>query len=87
VDCPATRAAVSAERELLAELAADCHSPVGAFAMMRDGLLILTAELLSEDGALCVRDEIAIEGVDSAALLARRLLDAAPPELRALFGR
>ncbi|WP_293880762.1 hydroxymethylbilane synthase [Sphingomonas sp.] len=87
IDCKSTRAAVCAERDLLAELSADCHSPVGAFAEVRDGILILTAELLTEDGRLYVRDEIAINGPDSAALLARRLLDDAPSELRALFGK
>lgn len=86
IDCKPTRAAVSAERDLLAELDADCHSPVGAYAALRDGVLVLAAELLSGDGALHVAGEIVVEGPDSAALLARRLLDAAPPELRALFG-
>jgi hydroxymethylbilane synthase len=86
VDCKATRAAVCAERDLLAALDADCHSPVGAFAAMRGDVLVLTAELLSENGALHVRGEIVIDGPDAAALLGRQLLDAATPELRALFG-
>ncbi|CAN5204914.1 hydroxymethylbilane synthase [soil metagenome] len=87
IDCKATRAAVMAERDLLAALGADCHSPVGAFATMRGGELVLTAELLSEDGALHVREEIVIDGPEAAVRLATRLLDAAPPELRALFGK
>jgi hydroxymethylbilane synthase len=87
IDCKATRAAVCAERDLLGALDADCHSPVGAYAAMRAGVLILTAELLSEDGALHVRSEIVVDGPDAAALLGRRLLDAATPELRALFGK
>ncbi|MDB5700101.1 MAG: hydroxymethylbilane synthase [Sphingomonadales bacterium] len=87
IDCKATRAAVCAERDLLAALDADCHSPVGAFAAMRGSALFLTAELLSEDGTLHVRDEISMDGPDSPALLAKRLLAAAAPELRALFGK
>ncbi|AYJ86591.1 hydroxymethylbilane synthase [Sphingomonas paeninsulae] len=87
IDCKATRAAVCAERSLLAELDADCHSPVGAYAVMRDGAMILTAELLSGDGALHVKGAIVIDGPDSAAQLAKQLLEAAPPELRVLFGK
>ncbi|MDB5716029.1 MAG: hydroxymethylbilane synthase [Sphingomonadales bacterium] len=87
IDCKATRVAVCAERDLLAALDADCHSPVGAFAVMRGGALVLTAELLSENGTLHVRDEIGIDGPDSPALLAKRLLAAASPELRVLFGK
>jgi hydroxymethylbilane synthase len=86
IDCKATRAAVCAERALLATLDADCHSPVGAYAVLRGEALILTAELLSEDGTLHVRDKIIIDNPDSAESLGRRLLDAATPELRALFG-
>lgn len=87
IDCKATRIAVFAERDLLAELQADCHSPVGAHAMIHDGALLLKAELLSGDGKLHVTGEIIVADQDSAAQLARRLLEAAPPELRALFGK
>jgi hydroxymethylbilane synthase len=87
IDCKATRAAVCAERNLLAELDADCHSPVGAYAVMHDGAMVLTAELLSGDGALHVKGNIVIDHLDSAAQLAKQLLEAAPPELRALFGK
>lgn len=85
IDCKTTRVAVFAERDLLAELEADCHSPVGAYAVIRDGALYLTAELLSGDGALHVRDEIVVADTNSAAQLARQLLNSAPPQLRALF--
>jgi hydroxymethylbilane synthase len=87
IDCKATRVAVLAERDLLAELEADCHSPVGAYASVRDGVLVLKAELLSGDGVLHVEGEIIIEDAGSAARLAHRLLESAPPELRALFGK
>ena len=87
IDCKTTRVAVFAERDLLAELEADCHSPVGAYAMIRDGALILTAELLSGDGTLHVNGKIVVADSNSAALLARQLLKSAPSELRALFGK
>jgi hydroxymethylbilane synthase len=87
IDCKTTRVAVFAERDLLAELEADCHSPVGAYAMIRDGALLLKAELLSGDGMHHVKGEIVVADSDSAAQLARQLLASAPPELRALFGK
>jgi hydroxymethylbilane synthase len=81
-----TRTAVEAERALLAGLNADCHSPVGAHARWQNGALSLTAELLSGDGRDHVRDSILVDSASAPAMLARRLLDRATPELRALFG-
>lgn len=56
---PATRAAVVAERTLLAELEAGCSAPVGALAEVVEGEegeeLWLRAVALSLDGALAVR--------------------------------
>jgi len=86
IDHAPTRAAVMAERTLLAALNADCHSPVGAHARYEDGVLRLSGELLSGNGALHVRDEAVIDGIADAVALARALLDAAPSELRTLFG-
>lgn len=81
-----TRAAVDAERGLLAGLNADCHSPVGAHAFWRGDTLTLTAELLSEDGRFHIRDHVVVERPDAPARLALDLLERAAPELRALFG-
>lgn len=86
IDHKQTRAAVGAERALLAALTADCHSPVGAHARFCRGVLVLTAELLSGDGTLHVRDRLTVDSAADPETLARLLLDAAPPELRALFG-
>ncbi len=80
-----TRAAVEAERAFLAALGADCHSPVGAHARFDAGAMLLTGELLSEDGTLHVRDSITVAQAGDVAGLARSLLDAAPPALRACF--
>jgi hydroxymethylbilane synthase len=86
IDHKPTRAAVMAERDLLAALTADCHSPVGAHARFAGNDLVLTGELLSENGALHVRRTALVNEPDGAAALARALLAEAPMALRALFG-
>jgi hydroxymethylbilane synthase len=59
LDDPATRAAVTAERRVLAELEAGCSAPVGALAEVVEGEdgeeLWLRAVVLSLDGGLSVR--------------------------------
>jgi len=50
-DSSPTRAAVTAERSLLATLEAGCIAPVGAQALVRDGALILDAVVLAVDGS------------------------------------
>ncbi|WP_238993449.1 hydroxymethylbilane synthase [Nocardioides caldifontis] len=59
LDDPATRAAVTAERRVLAELEAGCSAPVGALAEIVEGddgeELWVRALALSLDGALTVR--------------------------------
>ncbi len=87
IDHDDTSACVLAERALLAGLAADCHSPVGAMASLAGETLRLTAELLTEDGADSVVGTV--EGaIDDplGATLAADLLDRAPPSVRRLFG-
>lgn len=98
-DDAATRAAVAAigdrttetcvltERALLAALHADCHSPVAALATLEAGKLRLRAELLTGDGSEHVTaDRSGLVGPDDAGDVARELLAAASPALRALFG-
>jgi hydroxymethylbilane synthase len=53
-DDPASRAAVTAERTVLAELQAGCSAPVGAYAA-GTGVLHLTAIVVAEDGGRAVR--------------------------------
>ncbi len=59
LDDPATRAAVTAERAVLATLEAGCSAPLGALAEVVEGEdgeeLWLRAVALSPDGALTVR--------------------------------
>jgi len=83
IDHGATSVCVRAERALLAALHADCHSPVAALATLVDGVLILRAELLSEDGGACVEGNAS--GPDAGPRLAADLLARAPAEVRRLF--
>jgi hydroxymethylbilane synthase len=55
LDDPATRAAVTAERAVLAVLEAGCSAPVGAYAADDFQQLRLTAAVVSPDGARQVR--------------------------------
>ncbi|ROO90325.1 hydroxymethylbilane synthase [Actinocorallia herbida] len=56
LDDPATRAAVTAERTVLAVLEAGCSAPVGAFAYLEDEQnLNLTAAVVSVDGTRQIR--------------------------------
>ena len=52
IDHAPTHQCVDAERLLLAELNADCRSPVAALAELKNGRITLRSEILSEDGTL-----------------------------------
>ena len=54
VDDPGSRAAVTAERIVLAELEAGCSAPLGAYAAGTD-ILQLTAAVIAEDGMAALR--------------------------------
>jgi hydroxymethylbilane synthase len=89
IDDATTHACVLAERALLRALGGNCHSPVAALArMQQDGVLLLAAELLSEDGRESVAGGVRFEAHDAAApaALAADLLGRASPFVRALFG-
>jgi hydroxymethylbilane synthase len=55
LDDPETRAAVTAERTVLAVLEAGCSAPVGAYAAQEDQKLYLTAAVVGHDGGHQVR--------------------------------
>lgn len=55
LDEPRTRAAVAAERALLAALEAGCSAPVGAYADAQQDQIILRAVVVSADGATSIR--------------------------------
>jgi hydroxymethylbilane synthase len=78
VDDPPTRAAVTAERTVLAELEAGCSAPLGAYAAGTE-ILQLTAAVIAEDGMAAVRasmsgpaEQAASLGRDVAAELLRQ---------------
>ena len=76
VEDPATRAAVTAERAVLAELQAGCSAPVGAYAAATD-MLRLTALVMGDDGSPPVRASAAGPPGEAARLgrdVARELL-------------
>ena len=55
IDDPVTRAAVTAERALLAELEAGCSAPVAALAVLVGAEIHLRAAVFSLDGSIAVR--------------------------------
>jgi hydroxymethylbilane synthase len=55
LDDPASRAAVEAERAVLAALEAGCSAPVGAYAEATESEIFLRATVVSIDGAVRVR--------------------------------
>jgi hydroxymethylbilane synthase len=87
IDHRPTHACVAAERRLLEGLGGSCRSPVAALALLEDDRIRLRAEILTEDGSeaeTCDRTYAA--GNDKVPLeLAREMLGAAAPRLRALF--
>ena len=78
---------VMAERAFLEALGGTCHSPVAAQAVWDGAMMTLYGEILREDGSERQSGGILCRAGDHAAPteLARRLLDAASPDLRALF--
>jgi hydroxymethylbilane synthase len=75
-----TFACVMMERAFLEALSGNCHSPVAALALVKDGGVWLCGQILSEDGS----ESISGEGDDPVAL-AQQLLAQASPALKALF--
>ena len=83
LDHPETRAAVEAERHVLALLEAGCSAPLGARAVVDAGLLLLSASVYSLDGATVLTSSHAgvwpddgDVSLDIAEGVARELIDA-----------
>lgn len=87
IDHAPSRAALLAERALLAALGGNCHSPVGVLTTKAGGLLTLHAALFSPDGALRIDGEASFAAGDPAgpAALAENLLTRAAPQVAANF--
>lgn len=84
IEDPASRAAATAERALLAGLGGSCRTPIGGYATIAGGVLTLDAMLASEDGRMMVRDRAQGPVAEAAAIgagLARRLRAEAPKPL------
>ena len=93
LDDAATRAAVTAERSLLATLEAGCSAPVGAYATVtgegEDLLVHLTGNVVSLDGTVQVRKSVTGAAGDAVALgrdLALDLLASGAPGLSPVRG-
>lgn len=85
-----TRAAVTAERALLAELEGGCQVPLGAWARIANSQLFLDARVLSADGAESIHRQVTGAREQAEQLgrrLARELLDAGAGRLLRLAGR
>lgn len=81
---PATTAAVTAERAFLNELEGGCQVPIGVYGSIKDGALLLEAEILSLDGKVRLRDKSAGAPEDAEAVgrsLARRMYGAGGREI------
>jgi hydroxymethylbilane synthase len=72
LDCSSSRAAVTAERTLLAAVAAGCSAPLGALAELSDDSLTLRAVIAAHDGARVLRMSLT-GAVTAAAELGHRL--------------
>jgi hydroxymethylbilane synthase len=90
LDHAPTRAAVTAERALLAALGGGCQVPIGAYATVADGRLSLQALAVSPDGVKLVRDKSEGPATDAAQIgreLGERLLAAGADEiLESVYG-
>jgi hydroxymethylbilane synthase len=85
-----TRAAVNAERALLAELEGGCQVPLGAWARIENSRMLLDARVLSADGAESIHRQASGLPQESEQLgrnLARELLEAGADRLLRLAGR
>ena len=84
LDDPATRAAVLAERALLAALEAGCSAPVGGYATVEDGVLSLRGAVATVDGSTSIRRTGTGTPADAESVgrrLAAELLDAGADSL------
>lgn len=89
ISAHATFEAVMAERRFLAQLTADCHSPVAALATINGDQVHLRGEILLPDGSESIAGmaDFAIDDAQAPAALAEKLLGQASAQLRAIFDR
>jgi hydroxymethylbilane synthase len=90
LDHAATRAAVMAERSLLRELEGGCQIPMGAWARIENGALVLDACVVSLDGADYIRRRVVgkIEGAEEVGRrMAHEMIDAGGARILLQDGR
>src|SRR5690606_2484764 len=83
IDHTSSRAAVTAERTLLAALGGNCHSPVAVLTNTIGSKLVMRASLFSRDGAERVDGDLSFATSDGTgpSRLARMLLERAGPAI------
>ena len=85
-----TRAAITAERALLAELEGGCQVPLGAWGRIENGALRLDARVLAADGSECIARNATGSVAKAEEIgrdLGRELLDGGADRLLRLAGR
>jgi hydroxymethylbilane synthase len=90
LDDSETRAGVTAERALLAELEGGCQVPLGAWGRIEQGRLVLEACVLSMDGSEYLRDSVTgtpAEAESAGRRLGRKLIEAGADKILRLAGR
>ncbi|WP_054945512.1 hydroxymethylbilane synthase [Novosphingobium sp. KN65.2] len=87
IDDAPSRAAVMAERALLASLGGNCHSPIAVLTRLEGDRIVLRGALFSPDGAEKVEGEIRFgkDDLDAPARLGADLLSRAVPAIAAHF--
>lgn len=81
-----TFVAVNAERDFLAAVGGNCHSPVAALALVEGSQIRLRAEIFTADGSeLQSGERLYAIGSDGPAQLAQELLGKASADLRGIF--
>ena len=89
IDHAESHAEIAAERRLLEGLGGSCSSPIAALSRTSEGRIALSAAIFSPDGTVRIGDESEFAAGDDEAplVLARRLLDRAPPAVAEHFGQ
>jgi hydroxymethylbilane synthase len=90
LDDAETRTAIIAERALLAAMQGGCQVPLGAWARMERGELVMEACVCSVDGAQYIKERVtgtAEQAAQTGEQLARQLLDAGAMEILQTAGR
>ena len=87
IDHRQTHQEVLAERAFTLALGGTCHTPVAAYARIEGEEITFACQLLSEDGADQLYEEVrfAVDDHDAPVALAKRMLATAPDSIRRLF--